>query len=113
MSEVSWIGMIVRFVVAALVLMVMGYIVPGFSHLGFWSALLAALVIALAGYIIEAIFGKSISPYGRGLVGFLVSAVVIYFTQFLVPAMHVSILGALIAAFVIGLVDLFIPTAVR
>lgn len=109
----SWIGAIVRFVVAALVLMVMGYIVPGFSHLGFWSALLAALIIALAGYIIEAMFGKSVSPYGRGLVGFLVAAVVIYFTQFLVPGMHVSILGSLIAAFIIGLVDLFIPTAVR
>ncbi|PSR29276.1 4 TMS phage holin, superfamily IV [Sulfobacillus thermosulfidooxidans DSM 9293] len=109
----SWIGAIVRFVVAALVLMVMGYIVPGFSHLGFWSALLAALIIALAGYIIEAMFGKSASPYGRGFIGFLVAAIVIYFTQFLVPGMHVSILGALLAAFVIGLVDLFIPTAVR
>ncbi len=109
----SWVGTVVRFVVAALVLMFMGYVVPGFSHLGFWSAILAALVIALAGYLIEAMFGKSASPYGRGLVGFLVSAVVIYFAQFVVPTMHVSVLAALIAAFIIGLVDLFIPTAVR
>lgn len=109
----SWIGAIVRFVVAALVLMLMGYIVPGFSHLTFWTALLAALVIALIGYIIEAMFGKSVSPYGRGLVGFLVSALVIYLTQIVVPGMHVSIIGALIAAFLIGLVDLFIPTSVR
>lgn len=109
----SWVGAIVRFVVAAIVLMLLGYIVPGFSHLGFWSALLAALVIALVGYILESMFGKSISPYGRGLVGFLVSAAVIYVTQLVIPGMHVSILGALIAAFIIGLVDLFIPTAVR
>jgi uncharacterized membrane protein YvlD (DUF360 family) len=109
----SWVGAVVRFVIAALVLMFMGYIVPGFSHLGFWSALLAALVIALAGYLIEAMFGKSASPYGRGLVGFIVASVVIYFAQFLVPGMHVSILAALIAAFIIGIVDLFIPTAVR
>ncbi|MHB1611069.1 MAG: phage holin family protein [Sulfobacillus sp.] len=109
----NWVGAIVRFIVAALVLMLLGYIVPGFSHLGFWSALLAALVIALVGYVVEAMFGKSVSPYGRGLVGFLVSALVIYLTQIVVPGMHVTILGALIAAFIIGLVDLFIPTAVR
>lgn len=109
----NWVGAVVRFIVAALVLMLMGYIVPGFSHIGFWSALLAALVIALVGYIIEAMFGKSVSPYGRGLVGFIISAAVIYLSQVVVPGLHVTILGALIAAFIIGLVDLFIPTAVR
>lgn len=109
----SWVGAVVRFIVAALVLMLMGYVVPGFSHLSFWSALLAALVIALVGYIVEALFGKSVSPYGRGIVGFLVAAAVIYLAQIVVPGMHVTIVGALIAAFVIGLVDLFIPTAVR
>jgi uncharacterized membrane protein YvlD (DUF360 family) len=46
-------------------------------------------------------------------VGFIVSAAVIYLAQVVVPGMHVTILGALIAALVIGLVDLFIPTAVR
>ncbi|MCY0877775.1 MAG: phage holin family protein [Firmicutes bacterium] len=109
----NWVGAIVRFIVAAIVLMLLGYIVPGFSHLTFWSALLAALVIALVGYIIEAMFGKAVSPYGRGIVGFLVAAAVIYAAQLVVPGMHVTVLGALIAAFIIGLVDLFIPTAVR
>ncbi|AEJ41520.1 membrane protein of unknown function [Sulfobacillus acidophilus TPY] len=109
----NWVGAVIRFIVAALVLMLLGYIVPGFSHLSFWSALLAALVIALIGYIVEALFGRSASPYGRGIVGFLVSAAVIYIAQIVVPGMHVTILGALIAAFIIGLIDLFIPTAVR
>ncbi len=109
----NWLGAMVRFVVSAIVLMLLGYVVPGFSHLTFWSALVAALVIALVGYLIETLVGKSVSPYGRGLVGFLVSAAVIYVAQLVVPGMHVTIIGALIAAFVIGLVDLFIPTAVR
>ncbi len=109
----SFVGTIVRFIVSALVLMLIGYVVPGFSHIGFWSALLAAVVIAVVGYIVEALFGKRVSPYGRGIVGFLVSAAVIYAAQVVVPGLHVTILGALIAAFVIGIVDLFIPTAVR
>ena len=112
-TNMNWLATAVRFIVSALVLMLMGYVVPGFSHIGFLSALLAAVVISLVGYILESLFGKSISPYGRGIVGFLVSAAVIYVAQIVVPGMHVTVLGALIAAFVIGIVDLFIPTAVR
>lgn len=107
------VGAIIRFIVSALVLMLVSFIVPGFKTLGFFSALLSALVIAAIGWVIEATFGKSVSPYGRGVVGFLVSAAVIWAAQFLVPGLHVSVLGALLAAFVIGIIDLFVPTEVR
>jgi putative membrane protein len=110
---VDWLGAVVRFVVSALVLMFVGLIVPGFQIMGFWNALLAALVIAAVGWLIEATMGKSVSPYGRGLVGFFVSAIVIWATQFIIPSMQVGVLGALLAAFVIGIIDLFVPTAVR
>jgi putative membrane protein len=109
----GWVGGVVRFIVSALVLMLMGYIVPGFSHLGLGDALLAALVIAGVGYLVELLLGREISPYSRGVTGFLVSAAVIWAAQFFVPTMHVTVLGALIAAFVIGLVDLFVPTSLR
>lgn len=107
------VGSIVRFIVSALVLLAVGYIVPGFSMVGFVNALLAAIVIAVLGYVIESIFGENISPQSRGVVGFFTSAVVIYLTQFIIEGLSVSILGALIAAFVIGLVDAFVPTELR
>ncbi|WP_139491614.1 phage holin family protein [Brevibacillus dissolubilis] len=100
---------IIRFVVAALVLMLVGFLVPGFEIASFWTALLAALVIAVIGWAVEAVFGDRISPYNRGIVGFLVSAVVIYLTQFIVGGIRVTILGALLASLVIGIIDLFIP----
>lgn len=109
----DWIRTIVRFIVAALVLMFIGAIVPGFSALNFGSALLAALVIAGISYLIEIVLGRNISPYAHGVVGFLVSAIVIYITQFIVPGMSVSLIGALLASLVIGIVDLFIPTKVK
>lgn len=104
---------IVRFVVAAFVLMLVGFLVPGFSVNSFWAALIAALVIAALGWGIEAIFGDNISPYNRGIIGFLVSAIVIYFTQYIVSGFHVTILGALLASLVIGIIDLFIPIKTR
>lgn len=109
----DWLGVIVRLIVSALVLMLMGVILPGFEQMGFWNALLAAAIIAAIGWVIESTLGKSVSPYRRGLVGFIVSAIVIWATQFLVPEMSVSIFGALLAAFVIGIIDLFVPTTVR
>ncbi|RAR44888.1 phage holin family protein [Paenibacillus sp. MDMC362] len=105
----QFLGHVVRFIVAALVLMVVGWIVPQFTVGGFGSALLLALVIALIGWAIEGIFGKKVTPFGRGIVGFLVSALVIYLAQFIVGGVSVSVLGALLAALVIGIIDLFIP----
>ncbi len=109
----DWVRHIVRFIVSALVLMFIGLIVPGFSTLSFVNALIAAAVITAVGYVIEAAVGRNVSPFGRGVVGFLVAAAVIYVSQFVVPTMRVTVLGALIAAFIIGLVDMFIPTTLR
>ncbi|MBE3590583.1 MAG: phage holin family protein [Firmicutes bacterium] len=107
-------GAIVRFVVSAIVIWLMGLVVPGFSVNGFVGAIFAALVIALLGWVVEAIFGQRISPYGRGIVGFIVGAVVIYIAQFVVPhQLSVSFLGALLASLIIGIVDAFVPTQLR
>jgi uncharacterized membrane protein YvlD (DUF360 family) len=112
MSE-GWLAHIVRFVVAAIVIMVVSYITPGFSRLGFGYALLAAVLITVIGYALEALFGKNISPYAHGAVGFIVSAIIFYVIQFLVPGMTVTILGALIAALIVGIIDMFVPTGIR
>lgn len=109
----NWIGTIVRFIVSALVLMFVGFLVPGFGVMGFWSALLAAVVIALLGWAIEALFGRHMSPYGRGIVGFISGAVVLYVAQLFVPGLRVTVLGALLASLVIGIIDLFVPTEMR
>lgn len=106
-------GLIVRFVVAALVLLFLGFLLPGFEIAGFVNALIAAVVIALLGFVVEVAFGKTVSPYARGLVGFLVGAAVIYGAQFVVPTMRVSIGGALLASLVIGIIDAFVPTELR
>lgn len=102
-------GTIVRFIVSALVLMLVGYIVPGFGRMTFGTALVAALVIAALGWVVERLFGNRVNPYSRGIVGFIVGAIVIYVAALLVPGMTVTIWGALLASLVIGIIDLFIP----
>lgn len=111
----QWLGLIIRFIVSALVLIVVSWLSPGFVVKGgFVGALIVAVVIAVLGYIAEALLGERISPQSRGLVGFITAAVVIYLAQFIIPSMlSVNIVGALIAAFIIGLIDAFVPTALR
>ena len=106
-------GVILRFIVAALVILFLGFLLPGFHIVGFWNALLAAVVIAVAGWLVEQLFGKRISPYGRGLVGFVIGAIVIWGAQFVIPTMRVSLIGALLASLIIGIIDAFVPTELR
>ncbi len=107
-------GTIVRFLVSAIVLLMIGAIVPGVSVSGFMGAIIVSVIIAALGYIVEKLFGKDVSPKNRGLVGFVTAAAVIYLAQFIVPnLLTVTIIGALIAAFLIGIVDAFVPTAIR
>jgi len=114
MNNSSLLGTIIRFVVSAVVLLLVGWFLPGIRVAGFTGALAAAIVIAVLGFIAETLLGKNISPRSRGIVGFVTAAIVIYLAQFIIPNMlSVSLLGALLAAFVIGLIDAFVPTELR
>ena len=108
------VGTIVRFIVSALVLFLVAWLLPGITVNGFTGAIVAALVIAVIGYVIESLLGENISTQRRGLVGFGTSAVVIYLAQFIVPNfLSVNVVGALLAALVIGIIDAVVPTTLR
>lgn len=109
----SWLRLVVRFIVSGVVLMLISLITPGFSTMTLTQSLLAAAVIAVLGLLAETMLGRQVSPYSRGGVGFVVAVAVIYLAQFIVPGMHVSLLGAVLAALLIGIVDIFLPTLIR
>lgn len=102
-------SLIIRIVVNAIVLLVVSYFVPGFFISGFWTAIIAAVIIGILDYLVAAIFKMDASPFGRGISGFIIAAVILYLTQLFVPGVAVSFWGAIIGALVIGLFDLIIP----
>ena len=108
-SILKWIG---RFVLVAIVLVITSFVTPGFSIHGLWSFLLAAVVISVLDYLVELFMGVDASPFGKGIKGFIIAAIIIYLTQFLVPNRGVSIIGALLAAVVIGIIDAVIPNKI-
>lgn len=104
-----WFG---RMIITAVVLAIVSFLTPGFSIRGLWSFLLAAVVISVIDYLVEKMMKVDAAPFGKGLKGFVISAIIIYAAQFLVPGMSVSIIGAVLGALVIGIVDAVFPVRV-
>ena len=101
--------LLLRVLITSIVVAIAAYFTPGFSIDGIWSLLLSAVVIGILDYLVQRFTGISASPFGRGFSGFLVAAIILYVTKFIVPGFHISIWGALIGALVIGIVDAIIP----
>ena len=105
-SLLRWIG---RFILVAVILMITSFVTPGFSINGLWSFLIAAVVISGLDYLVELLMGVDASPFGKGIKGFIIAAIIIYLAQFLVPNMGVTIIGAILAAIVVGILDAVFP----
>lgn len=109
-STMGTIGQIVwRFVAAAIVLAITAFFTPGFAINNIWSLALAAVVLTVMDYLIVKFTGLHASPFGKGFVGFALSAVVLYATQFFVAGYTISWIAAIVGALVYGVVDYFIP----
>jgi len=105
-SFFRWLG---RMVIMAVILSIVSFFTPGFSISGLWPFLIAAVVISVLDFLAEKLMKSEVSPFGNGIKGFLLSAVILYVAQFIVPDMTVSIIGALIGALAIGLLDAIFP----
>lgn len=100
---------VVRFIVGMVVLGITAALTPGFSISNIWALALGALVLSIIDYLVYRLLGLDASPFGRGITGFILAAVIIYATQYFVSGYDVTILGAILGALVYGIVDLIIP----
>lgn len=101
--------LLIRVLVTAIVVAIAAYFTPGFTIDGIWSLVLAAIVIGVLDHLVQRFTGVSASPFGRGISGFLVAALILYVTKFIVSGFNISVWGALIGALAIGIVDAIIP----
>ncbi len=98
-----------RLVTAGVVLAITAFFTPGFQINGFWALAAAAIVLTVIDYLITRFTGLHASSFGKGFVGFVLSAVVLYVTQYFVAGYTVSWMAAIIGALVYGVVDYFLP----
>ena len=98
-----------RLVTAAIVLAITAFFTPGFSISNFWALAAAAIVLTIIDYLIVKFTGLHASAFGKGFVGFVLSAVVLYVTQYFVVGYSISWVAAIIGALIYGVVDYFVP----
>ena len=98
-----------RLITAAIVLAITAFFTPGFHINNIWTLGAAAIVLTLIDYVITKFTGLHASPFGKGFVGFVLSAVVLYVTQYFVAGYTISWAAAIIGAVIYGVVDYFLP----
>ena len=74
-----------------------------------WTLAIAAIVLTVIDYLVIKFTGLHASPFGKGFVGFILAAVVLYVTQYFVAGYSISWIAAIIGALIYGVVDFFIP----
>ncbi len=107
-TSTAW-QIIGRLIAAGVVLAITAFFTPGFNISNFWSLAVAAVVLTVIDYLIVKFTGLHASPFGKGFVGFVLSVVVLYVTQYFVAGYTISWMAAIIGAIIYGIVDYFIP----
>lgn len=98
-----------RLIAAAIILAITAFFTPGFQINNMWSLAIAAIVLTVLDYLIVKFTGLHASPFGKGFVGFVLSVVILYVTQYFVAGYSISWMAAIIGALIYGVIDYFIP----
>ena len=98
-----------RLIAASIILAITAFFTPGFEINNIWSLILAAVTLTILDYLVSRFTGIEASPFGKGFVGFVLSVVILYVTQYFVAGYSISWVAAIIGALIYGLVDYFIP----
>ena len=102
-------GIVIRLIASAVVLAITAFLVPDFAISGVGPLVIAAIVLTVMDFLFVKLLGIEASPFGRGIVGFIAAAIILYLTQFFVPGYSITVLSAIIGAIVYGIVTYLIP----
>jgi len=101
--------LILKYISATAILSATTIFTPNFTITSLPALFLSSFVIILLDYMMSIITGINDSSIGRGIIGFVSAAIIIYMTQFIVPGYYISMLSSLIAAAIYGTLNSFMP----
>ena len=100
---------VTRLITSAIVLAITAFFTPGFEINNIGALVAATLILSVMDYLITKFTGLHASAFGKGFVGFVLAAVTLYLTQYIVAGYTISWVSAIIGALIYGLVDYFLP----
>lgn len=100
---------LVKILITIVVVGLAAFFTPGFTIDGLGTLIFSGIVIAIVDYLISRFTKVDASPFGRGLIGFVITAAILYFTRYIVEGFNISIIGSILGALAIGIIDAIIP----
>lgn len=105
--------MFIRLITSISIFAVTVFFTPNFNITSFPILILSSITVIILDYLASTITGIHDIPFGRGVVGFVSAAVIIYITQFFVDGYYISIISSLIAAAIYAVIDAMLPNEVK
>ena len=106
-----------RLAINVFTLLVVEYLVPGFSLANLWTAVVAAIVIGIVNTFIKPVLqliALPISLLTFGIAAFLINVILLWGTSMFVPGFTIdSFVTAIIASIVLALVSWFLHKLAR
>jgi len=104
--------LLIRLVLNVFSLLVVAYLVPGFSFTGLWTTVVAAIVIGVVNTFIKPVLQILFIPLTivtLGITAFLINVLLLWGVSFIVPGFAIeTFLTAVIASIVLSLVSMFL-----
>ncbi len=106
------VGLLVQWILSALALLIVAYVVPGFRVVNISSALIAVLVIGFLNMTLGLLLKVITFPFAiltLGLFFLVINAIMLLIASKITPGLHIDTFGAaLIGAVVLAIVHLII-----
>lgn len=99
----------IRFLSALAILLLTSFFTINFNTSSYPKLVISAIVLVILDYFVSTVSGIHDIPLYRAIVGFVASTIIVYMTQFFVPGFYISILTAIIASLMYGIIQYFLP----
>lgn len=100
---------LIKTITSSIILAITAFFTPYFDITALFSLVLAGFVITLIDYIFNILLGNNLSPIIRGVIAFLVSIVLLYGIQFIIPSYVITLPSAIIGAIIYSIIASHIP----
>lgn len=102
----SLISIIAKIITGPLILFLASSLFPRLIHYASFSqALITGLIIGAVGYLMELLILKRGTAWTSTLADFAAAAIVIYASQYFFPGAYITLIGAIITALLLGVVE--------
>ena len=99
----------IKFLSALAILILTSFFTINFNTSSYPKLVISAIALVILDYFVSTVSGIHDIPLYRAIVGFVASTIIVYMTQFFVPGFYISILTAIIASLMYGIIQYFLP----